>query len=210
MCTHIIDFQDRTLKTFKGITGKTLTHFVGKHPEKSSHFELSNELMKFTFPEPGAMEGVKSRSKVILRMNNVSFTYPTKDKPTVVDLNLTVPQVSRVAVIGASGAGKSTLSRCSSMCRSSLKALSGRPRGCARRASCSTHATTWSSTCRSRPRHASCGGSLATTIRSALSSSLKNCRSTKQRHAHRYPEKSSYFELSDELMKFTFPEPGAM
>ena len=34
--------------------------------------------MKFVFPEPGALEGVKSRSKVILRMNNVSFTYPTK------------------------------------------------------------------------------------------------------------------------------------
>ena len=34
--------------------------------------------MRFVFPEPGALEGVKSRSKVILRMNNVSFTYPTK------------------------------------------------------------------------------------------------------------------------------------
>jgi elongation factor 3 len=54
------------------------------------------------------MEGVKSRSKQILRMNNVSFTYPTKDKPTIMDVNLTVSQVSRVAVIGANGAGKST------------------------------------------------------------------------------------------------------
>merc|ERR1712151_724385 len=68
----------------------------------------SNEVMKFTFPEPGAMEGVKSRSKVVLRMNNVTFTYPTKDKPTIIDINLTVSQVSRVAVIGANGAGKST------------------------------------------------------------------------------------------------------
>merc|ERR1719360_456379 len=32
--------------------------------------------------------------KVILRMTNVSFQYPTKDKPTVVDINLTVSQVS--------------------------------------------------------------------------------------------------------------------
>merc|ERR1712137_1528281 len=63
---------------------------------------------KFTFPEPGAMEGVKSRSKVILRMTNVTFQYPTKDKPTIFDVNLTVSQVSRVAVIGANGAGKST------------------------------------------------------------------------------------------------------
>merc|ERR1712061_405060 len=108
MCTHIIDFQDRKLKTFKGTLGSTLTQFVEKYPEKKSYFELSNEVMKFTFPEPGAMEGVKSRSKVVLRMNNVTFTYPTKDKPTIMDVSLTVSQVSRVAVIGANGAGKST------------------------------------------------------------------------------------------------------
>merc|ERR1711979_185732 len=108
MCTHIIDFQDRKLKTFKGTLGSTLTQFVEKYPEKKGYFELSNEVMKFTFPEPGAMEGVKSRSKVVLRMNNVTFTYPTKDKPTIMDVSLTVSQVSRVAVIGANGAGKST------------------------------------------------------------------------------------------------------
>ena len=108
MCTHIIDFQDRKLKTFKGEKGRTLTQFVEKYPEKKAYFELSNETMRFTFPEPGALEGVKSRSKVILRMANVSFRYPTKDTPTIVDVNLTVSQVSRVAVIGANGAGKST------------------------------------------------------------------------------------------------------
>jgi len=108
MCTHIIDFQDRKLRTFKGVKGTTLTQFVEKYPEKKAYFELSNETMRFAFPEPGPMEGVKSRSKVILRMTSVSFQYPTKDKPTIVDVNLTVSQVSRVAVIGANGAGKST------------------------------------------------------------------------------------------------------
>merc|ERR1711904_287277 len=88
--------------------GKCLTQFVEKYPEKKAYFELSNETMKFTFPEPGPLEGVKSRSKVILRMNNVTFTYPTKDKPTIMDINLTCSRVSRVAVIGANGAGKST------------------------------------------------------------------------------------------------------
>jgi elongation factor 3 len=108
MCTHIIDFQDRKLKTFKGVKGTTLTQFVEKYPEKKCYFELKNDVMKFAFPEPGAMEGVKSRSKVVLRMNNVTFQYPTKDKPTIMDVSLTVSQVSRVAVIGANGAGKST------------------------------------------------------------------------------------------------------
>jgi elongation factor 3 len=108
MCTHIIDFQDRKLRTFKGVKGQTLSMFVEKHPEKKAYFELSNETMKFVFPEPGPLEGVKSRSKVVLRMNNVNYQYPTKDKPTIVDVSLTVSQVSRVAVIGANGAGKST------------------------------------------------------------------------------------------------------
>jgi len=108
MCTHIIDFQDRKLKTFKGEKGKCLDQFVEKYPEKRSYFELSNEVMKFTFPLPGPMEGVKSRSKVVLRMNGVDVQYPTKDKPTIMDVSLTVSQISRVAVIGANGAGKTT------------------------------------------------------------------------------------------------------
>ena len=33
MCTHIIDFQDRKLKTFKGVKGNTLTMFVEKYPD---------------------------------------------------------------------------------------------------------------------------------------------------------------------------------
>merc|ERR1711979_35277 len=88
--------------------GQCLSQFAEKYPEKKSYFELRNDVMKFTFPELGAMEGVKSRSKVVLRMNNVTFTYPTKDKPTIMDVSLTVSQVSRVAVIGANGAGMST------------------------------------------------------------------------------------------------------
>merc|ERR1719456_2003545 len=108
MCTHILDFQDRKLKTFKGVKGKCLTQFVEKYPEKKSYFELTNETMKFTFPEPGPLEGVKSRSKIVLRMSNVTFTYPSKDKPTIMDINLTCSQMSRVAVIGANGAGKSS------------------------------------------------------------------------------------------------------
>ena len=34
MCTHIIDFQNRKLRTFKGTYGKVLEEFVEKYPEK--------------------------------------------------------------------------------------------------------------------------------------------------------------------------------
>merc|ERR1712187_690420 len=71
-------------------------------------FELSNDIMKIPITLPGSMEGVKSRSKVVLRMTDVTFQYPTKDELTIMDVNLPVSQVSRVAVIGANGAGKST------------------------------------------------------------------------------------------------------
>jgi elongation factor 3 len=109
MCTHIIDFQDRKLRTFKGAEkGRTLTEFVEKFPEKKAYFELTNEAFKFVFPEPGALEGAKTRSKIVLRMNDITFQYPSKDKPTIFDVSLTVSQLSRVAVIGANGAGKST------------------------------------------------------------------------------------------------------
>merc|ERR1712048_1153788 len=64
--------------------------------------------MRFTFPIPGQLQGVRSRSKVILRMNSVGFKYPTQSAPTIQDVSLTVSQISRVAVIGANGAGKST------------------------------------------------------------------------------------------------------
>ncbi len=96
------------ITTFKGSKGKTLTQFVEKYPEKESYFGLSDEIMKFTFPEPGPKEAVKSRSTVVLRMTTVTFHYPTKDKSMIVDVTLTVSQVSRVAVVGASDAGKST------------------------------------------------------------------------------------------------------
>eukprot|EP00435_Cladocopium_sp_Y103_P025953 s2172_g6.t1 len=79
--------------------------------EEVQRFGLGNiNLLTVFWSKVGPLEGVKSRSKVILRMNNVSFTYPTKDadKPTIMDVSLTVSQVSRVAVIGANGAGKST------------------------------------------------------------------------------------------------------
>lgn len=108
MCDAIIDFQDRKLKTFRGDAGQVLSQFVEKFPEKKGYFELKNDVQKFVFPVPGPLEGIKSRTKNILKMQEVTFTYPTKTEPTIYDINLNVTQVSRVAVIGANGAGKST------------------------------------------------------------------------------------------------------
>merc|ERR1719181_2192687 len=108
MCTHIVDFHDRKLRQFKGEKGKVLTQFVEAYPEKASYFELSDKNEKWNFPLPGNLEGVKSRGKTILKMQNVYFKYPSHEKNTVEGITLTVCMASRVAVVGANGAGKST------------------------------------------------------------------------------------------------------
>merc|ERR1711939_1062638 len=108
MCTHIVDFHERKLRQFKAEKGTVLTKFVETYPEKASYFELSDKNEQWVFPTPGALEGVKSRTKQILKMNDVTFKYPTHEKNTVENISLTVCMASRVAVVGANGAGKST------------------------------------------------------------------------------------------------------
>merc|ERR1711990_1185627 len=108
MCTHIVDFHDRKLRQFKAAKGEVLTKYVEQYPEKSSYFEISEKNEKWVFPTPGALEGVKSRGRTILKMQDVTFKYPTSEKNIVEHISLTVCMASRVAVVGANGAGKST------------------------------------------------------------------------------------------------------
>lgn len=108
MCTHIVDFHDRKLRQFKAAKGQVLSKYVEAYPEKAAYFELSDKKEKWVFPVPGTLEGVKSRGRTILKMDNVTFKYPTHEKNTVENITLTVCMASRVAVVGANGAGKST------------------------------------------------------------------------------------------------------
>merc|ERR1712226_392983 len=59
-------------------------------------------------PAPGALEGVKSRSRAIVKMQNCTFTYPSNTVPTIADVTFQVSLVSRVGVCGKNGEGKST------------------------------------------------------------------------------------------------------
>merc|ERR1711957_564885 len=108
MCTHIVDFHDRKLRQFKATKGEVLTKYVELYPEKSSYFELSDKNEKWGFPIPGSLEGVKSRGRTIMKMNDVTFKYPSHEKNTIEKVSLTACMASRVAVVGANGAGKST------------------------------------------------------------------------------------------------------
>jgi subfamily B ATP-binding cassette protein MsbA len=51
-----------------------------------------------------------NRAKGELRLQNVTFTYPTKKEPAIKDVSFTVSPGQTVALVGRSGSGKSTLS----------------------------------------------------------------------------------------------------
>jgi elongation factor 3 len=68
---------------------------------------LSAAAFSFKFPEPGYLDGVKSKDKAILKMTNINFTYPGASRQAIFNVSLQCSLNSRVAVIGPNGAGKS-------------------------------------------------------------------------------------------------------
>ena len=54
---------------------------VEEHPEEKTYLEISNESMAVTFPEPGPLEGVKSCSEVIFRMNFTTWRNTRREHP---------------------------------------------------------------------------------------------------------------------------------
>ena len=111
VCTHIIHFENKKLVTYIG----NLKAFVQKVPEAQVYYEFKSQKLKFIFPEPTILDGVKSKGKPILMMSNVSYTYPGFNKQVLNDVSVKCTLGSRIAVIGPNGAGKST----------AIKALTG-------------------------------------------------------------------------------------
>ncbi|KAF9130786.1 translational elongation factor EF-1 alpha [Mortierella sp. GBA39] len=105
VCTGIIHYESRKLKKYRG----NLSKFVEQYPDAKSYYELKSSLVTFKLPEPGFLDGVKSKDKSILRFVNISFTYPGNTVPTIRNMSAQVSLNSRVAVVGPNGAGKSTL-----------------------------------------------------------------------------------------------------
>ena len=102
---HVIHYERFKLKRYRG----KLSEFVKRVPSAKSYYELGASDMEFKFPEPGFLEGVKTKAKAIVRVSNMSFQYPGTEKPQIQDINFQCSLGSRIAVIGPNGAGKSTL-----------------------------------------------------------------------------------------------------
>lgn len=104
-CTNILQIENLKLNSFRG----NLDEFVKSHPEARAYFSISESKMKFSFPQPGPIEGVKSKGKALMKMSGCTFTYPVNETPTLFDISVQVSLSSRVACVGENGAGKSTM-----------------------------------------------------------------------------------------------------
>ncbi|KAJ3156304.1 translational elongation factor EF-1 alpha [Irineochytrium annulatum] len=104
-CTHIMQIDRLKLHQYRG----NLQSFIDKNPEAKAYFSLKESKLTFRFPEPGPIDGIKSRSKALMKMANCSFTYPGNTVPTLFDITIQVSMASRVGCVGENGAGKSTM-----------------------------------------------------------------------------------------------------
>jgi elongation factor 3 len=104
-CTEIIQIENLKLYQYKG----NLDEFVKIKPAARAYFSFTESKLKFKFPQPGPIEGIKSKGKALMKMSKCTFTYPVNTKPTLFDISVQVSLSSRVACVGENGAGKSTM-----------------------------------------------------------------------------------------------------
>ncbi|KAJ7747379.1 P-loop containing nucleoside triphosphate hydrolase protein [Mycena metata] len=103
--TDIIHYETKKLVYYPG----NLSHFVEQHPEAASYYTLAATSVKFSFPPPGSLMGVRSNTRAILKLSGCTFTYPGRSTPSLFNVSCALSLSSRVGVIGPNGAGKSTL-----------------------------------------------------------------------------------------------------
>lgn len=104
-CTDILQIERLKLHQFHG----NLDKFISQNPDARAYFSLKEAKLKFRFPQPGPISGVKSRSKALMKITNCTFTYPCNTVPTLFDITVQVSMASRVGCVGENGAGKSTM-----------------------------------------------------------------------------------------------------
>jgi elongation factor 3 len=104
-CTDMLQIERLKLKTHRG----NLASLLEKNPDAHTVSKLKESKLKFKFPQPGPIEGVKSRSKALMTIVHSDFTYPGNTVPTLFDISVKVSMASRVGCVGENGAGKSTM-----------------------------------------------------------------------------------------------------
>lgn len=113
VCTDILHYTpNRKLAHYPG----TLSKFIERVPEAKVYETLTPPGAGagaapetcFKLPEPGFLEGVKTKDKAIVKVEGASFGYQA-GQPILSNITLSCCLSSRIACIGPNGAGKSTL-----------------------------------------------------------------------------------------------------
>ena len=110
VCTDVIHYEQRDVwgphRKLVHYKGK-MSDFVKLQPQAKHYFELATheDSLKFTLPDPGRLEGVKTSTQKFLEMEHVDFRYPGADKNALTDVTLKMSLSSRVVVLGKNGAG---------------------------------------------------------------------------------------------------------
>lgn len=105
VCTDIIHYENKKLVYYEG----NLNNLLEKKPEIKSYFTLDASCYEMMFPSVGLLNGIKSSSRSIININNVSFSYPNSKKKSLNNVTASLSLSSRVALSGPNGAGKTTL-----------------------------------------------------------------------------------------------------
>lgn len=105
IATDVIHYEQRDVwgpyRKLVHYKGK-MSDFVKLQPQAKHYFELATtDMLKFDFPEPGRLEGVKTSTQKFMELENVDFRYAGQDKNQLTDINLKMTLSSRVVVLGA-------------------------------------------------------------------------------------------------------------
>jgi elongation factor 3 len=104
VCTDVIHYEQRAVwgpyRRLVHYKGK-MSSFVEKQPEAKHYFELATtDALKFEFPEPGRLEGIKTSTQKFMEMEHVDFRYPGRAENQLTDVSFKMTLSSRVAVLG--------------------------------------------------------------------------------------------------------------
>lgn len=77
--------------------------------ERGKMIEKYREFLKMDFKIKDGGKKAECAAPKEIRVENMSFTYPGNDKPTLKNINLTIKPYEKIALVGYNGAGKTTL-----------------------------------------------------------------------------------------------------
>merc|ERR1719265_647497 len=131
ICTHIVAYVDKKLEytkgdfhafaAKKGLTKEQIDAMLSgnlsfdtkkaddEEGEDGPKVEAVSGPPKLSFPIPGSCEGVKSGSRAVLEIKNLSFRYGEDKEYLVSAVNMKASLNARIAICGRNGCGKSTL-----------------------------------------------------------------------------------------------------